>query len=230
MSRISRDEATAGGGGNGAAPSPHVRAKRAKRREEILHAALAEVREAGYHAATLEGIAERVGIRKAALYHYFPDKDAILYACHRESLSELERLMASSARCCEGPSERVSYLIREHVRVMTETLEGSPLAFEVPALSPERREEIVAGRDRYERLLRELIVDGVAAGVFRPVDAKVAVFAILGSINWIARWYSPGGRMTGAELGEQFADYLLGGLMAGPTVIAGEARRSGAGE
>lgn len=213
MSRTSVDEGTYARGVDGAGgPSAHVRAKRARRREEILRAALAEVRDEGYHAATLEGIAERVGIRKAALYHYFPDKDAILYACHRESLSELERLMASSLACCEGPAERLSYLIREHVRVMTETLEGSPLAFEVPALSADRRNEIVAGRDRYEHLLRELIAEGSAAGVFRAVDPKVAVFAILGAINWIARWYRPGGRMTAGELGEGFADYLLGGL------------------
>ena len=208
---MSRKDGSKGADGG---PSAHVRAKRARRREEILHAALAEVREQGYHAATLEGIAERVGIRKAALYHYFPDKDAILYACHRESLAELERLMAASAACCEGPAERLSYLIREHARVMTETLEGSPLAFEVPALSPERRAEIVAGRDRYEGLLRRLIEEGVAAGEFRAVDPKVAVFAILGAINWIARWYQPGGRMTGTAVGERFADYLLGGLYA----------------
>jgi len=209
MSRVSASS------GSRAAPnsaSAHVQAKRARRREEILHAALAEVREEGFHTATLEGIAERIGIRKAALYHYFPDKDAILYACHRESLAELERLIAASLDSCAGPAERLAFFIREHVRVMTETLEGSPLAFEVPALSAERRAEIVAGRDAYERVLRDLIADGVAAGAFRTVDPKVAVFAILGAVNWIARWYRPDGRMTGSELGEQFADYLLGGL------------------
>lgn len=209
---MSKTSAASGSRSAPTSASAHVQAKRARRREEILHAALAEVREHGFHTATLEGIAERVGIRKAALYHYFPDKDAILYACHQESLAELERLMATSLECCLGPVERLAFLIREHVRVMTETLEGSPLAFEVPALSAERRAEIVAGRDAYERVLRDLIADGVAAGVFRSVDPKVAVFAILGAVNWIARWYRPDGRMTGTELGEQFSDYLLGGL------------------
>ena len=80
--------------------SPHVRKKRERRRGEILHAALATVRERGYHATTLDDIADRLGIRKTALYHYFPDKDAILYACHRESLSELDRLIQDSAACC----------------------------------------------------------------------------------------------------------------------------------
>jgi TetR/AcrR family transcriptional regulator len=193
--------------------SPHVSAKRQKRRAEILHAALSAFRENGFHETSLEDIAGRLGVRKTALYYYFPDKDALLYECHRESLAELDRMMEESAQCCSGPVERLRYLIREHVRVMTETLEGSPLAFEVPALSERRRAAIIAGRDRYERLLRELVGEGGRTGELRDADPQVAVFAILGAINWIARWYRPGGRLQAAELGEQFADYLLGGLL-----------------
>jgi AcrR family transcriptional regulator len=192
--------------------SEHVRAKRQKRRREILHATLEAVRERGYHATTLDDISERLGIRKTALYHYFPDKEAILYECHRESLAELDRLIEESARCCQGPVDRLHYLIREHVRVMTETLEGSPLAFEVPALGADRRAEIVAGRDRYERVLRGLISEGVRTGQFREQDPKLAVFAMLGAINWISRWYRPGGRVNARVLGEQFSTYLVRGL------------------
>lgn len=192
-------------------PSPHVRAKRQRRRTEILHAALRAFRERGYHATTLEDIAEQLGIRKTALYHYFPDREAILYACHQESLAELSRIL-TGARKLASPPERLAFVIREHVRVMTDTLEGSPLAFEVTALSPDRQREIIAARDRYERALRRMIQDGVAAGDFRPTNPKTAVFAILGAINWIARWYRPDGALTADELGAEFAEHLLGGL------------------
>jgi AcrR family transcriptional regulator len=202
---------------NGAASatrlSPHVLQKRERRRREILRAALTAFREQGFHATSLEDIAARLGMRKTALYHYYRDKDTILFECHRESLAELDRMMEASVECCTAPVERLAYLIREHVRVMTETLEGSPLAFEVPALTPQRRAEIVAGRDRYEQLLRSLVAEAVAAGAFRAVDPKLAVFAILGAINWIARWYRPDGGVGAAELGEEFADHLLRGLI-----------------
>jgi len=191
--------------------SAHVRAKRERRRTEILHAALRAFRERGYHATTLEDIAEQLNIRKTALYHYFPDKEAILYACHQESLAELSRILAG-AREREGAAEQLAYVIREHVRVMTEELEGSPLAFEVSALSPDRRTEIIAGRDRYEAVLRDLVARGVKKGELRPVDPKIAVFAILGAINWIARWYDPEGGADGTALGEEFADLLIRGL------------------
>jgi AcrR family transcriptional regulator len=194
--------------------SPHIREKRRRRRQEILHAALRAFKERGYHATTLDDIAERIGVRKTALYHYFPDKEAILYECHRESLTELERLM-KEARELDTASEQLAHVIREHVRVMTDTLEGSPLAFEVTAFSPERQKEMIAARDRYEHELRRIIDRGIEEGEFRRVDSKIAVFAVLGAINWIARWYSPEGSVHAPELGEQFAEHLVGGLTCG---------------
>ncbi len=201
--------------------SPRVRAKRERRREEILRAALRAFREHGYHQTTLDDIAERLDVRKSALYHYFPDKESILYECHRESLGELERIV-TEARTLAAPRERLRHVIREHVRVMTNTLEGSPLAFEVTALSPKRREQVIASRDQYEREVRRIVEQGIRDGEFRRVDAKVAAFAMLGAINWIARWYRPEGTLQADTLGAQFADHLLDGL--GATGIAGRTR------
>jgi TetR/AcrR family transcriptional regulator len=194
--------------------SIRVREKRDRRRKEILHAALRAFREKGYHGTTLDDIAERFGVRKTALYHYFPDKEAILYACHQESLAELDRILAGT-RALSTAGERLAHVIREHVRVMTETLEGSPLAFEVTALSAERQRDVIAGRDRYEKALRRIIAQGVVAHEFRQLNPKIAVFAILGSINWISRWYRPEGALQADELGREFAEHLVGGLTCG---------------
>lgn len=196
--------------------SPKVRTKRLRRRAEILDAAMQSFREKGYHETMLDDIAQRVGIRKTALYHYFPDKASLLYECHLVSLRELDRVM-KAARDEQVPAEeRLNVLVREHVRIMTDTLEGSPSAFEVSALSPEHQRDIIAGRDRYERGLRALIRDGIDRGEFRPVDVKTVVFAILGAVNWIARWYHTGGSLDSQALGQHFADYLVGGLACRP--------------
>jgi AcrR family transcriptional regulator len=200
--------------GGATSTSPHIREKRRRRRQEILHAALRAFKERGYHATTLDDIAEQIGVRKTALYHYFPDKEAILYECHRESLAEIDRLM-KEARELDTATEQLAHVVKEHVRVMTDTLEGSPLAFEVTAFSAERQKEMIAARDRYERELRRIIDRGIKEGEFRAVDSKIAVFAVLGAINWIARWYRPEGSVQAAELGAQFADHLVGGLTCG---------------
>ena len=207
--------------------TPHVHAKRERRREQIRAAALKAFRDRGYHATTLDHIAEQLGVRKTALYHYFPDKDAILYECHREWLAELDRILVASRKLA-SPAERLRYLIVEHVRVMTETMGGSPLAFEVPALAHERQVEIIAGRDAYERELRRIVDQGIRTGAFRRVDAKVATFAILGAINWVARWYRPEGALDAATIGAQCADHLVGGLAPAPKPRAAHGPRAGA--
>ncbi len=191
--------------------SPHVQEKRRRRRAEILHAALRAFRERGYHATTLEDIADEIGVRKTALYHYFPDKEAILYECHKESLAEIERL-TKEAKKLDSATEALEHVIREFVRVMIDTFEGSPLAFEVSALSEDHQDEVIAARDRFERRLRKIIDEGKKSGAFGSVDSKIAVFAILGAINWIARWYRPEGSLHAPELGAEFANYLVGGL------------------
>jgi TetR/AcrR family transcriptional regulator len=192
--------------------SPHVREKRRRRRAEILHAALRAFRDRGFHATTLDDIARHVGVRKTALYHYFPDKQTILHACHREASAELARIVRE-AGALETAREQLTHVIREHVRVMTETLEGSPLAFEVTAFSPARQQELMAARDAYERAVRRIIERGIRRREFRRMDAKVAVFVILGAINWIARWYRPEGALHAPELGAQYAEHLVRGMV-----------------
>src|SRR5574342_1372672 len=96
--------------------SAHVRAKRQRRRVEILRAALRAFRDKGYHATTLDDIAQQLGVRKTALYHYFPDKEARLHACHREGLEERDRIV-SEAQALRDPAERLGHLIVEHVGV-----------------------------------------------------------------------------------------------------------------
>ena len=192
--------------------SPRVREKRQRRQAEILRAALAAFRERGYHATTLDDIAERLGVRKTALYHYFPDKDAILFACHRRSLALLSSHLAEARQRHRSAGEQLRYIVQEHVRVITNSADGSPLAFDVPALAPPLHQRAIAARDRYERGLRAIIAEGVRRGEFRTVDPKMAAFVMLGAINWIARWYHPGGSIDPNDLGRQFADQLLGGL------------------
>ena len=96
---------------------------------------------------------------------------------------------------------------------MTEALGGSPLAFEVTSLAPERQAEIIAARDRYERDLREIVALGMREGTFRRGDPKIAAFILLGALNGIARWYHPGGAYDAAALGDAFAEQLVGGLL-----------------
>ena len=190
-----------------------MRARRERRRSEILRAALSAFRERGYHATTLDDIVGPLGLQKTALYHYFPDKRSILLACHQDSIAELERIVAEAARI-PGAEARLAHVIREHVRVMTEALGASPLAFEVSSLDPREQASIVAARDRYEHALRDILALGMREGVFRRGDPKLEALIVLGALNGIARWYRPAGAWDAHALGDAFVHQLVSGVLA----------------
>lgn len=197
-----------------AAHRPRIERRRRRRRAQIMRAAMHALREKGYQATTLDDIAERVGMRKTALYHYFRDKETILYGCHRETLTNLARIMRKGRRL-KSATERLSYLIREHVMVMAGRLGGSPLTLEVAVFTGEHREVLIAARDRYEREVREIIEQGMREGEFRAGDAKTAAFVVLGALNWIANWFRAEGELRPAELADRFVVQLLLGLVDG---------------
>ena len=60
--------------------------------------------------------------------------------------------------------------------------------------------------------MRDIIQQGIDQGVFTPGDPKLIEFAMMGAINWIAKWFDPAGPQTSTTIGDAFADYLVGGL------------------
>ncbi|HYM24049.1 MAG TPA: TetR/AcrR family transcriptional regulator C-terminal domain-containing protein, partial [Vicinamibacterales bacterium] len=75
------------------------------------------------------------------------------------------------------------------------------------------RAAVIAKRDRYERGVRALIVEGVRRGKLRAADATVATRAFLGALNWTAQWYRPGGQLDSRAIADRVADYAVGGLL-----------------
>ena len=67
-------------------------------------------------------------------------------------------------------------------------------------------------RDRFDRGMRLILEEGIATGAFAPGDPKLVAFAMLGALNWIARWFSPAGPASSDEIATRFADYLIAGL------------------
>lgn len=168
----------------------------------------------GFYGTSMDEIAEELLLTRGSLYYYFKDKEEILALCHETALEAMldvtDRVRASHL----PPDQALRRIVVEHVRVMVDKFHGTALALQFDALDPKRRAAVVSVRDTYERSVRDVIADGIARKVFRPVDPKLATFAILGAINWLARWYRAGGGASADEVGEAFADLYLAGLLA----------------
>jgi len=182
-------------------------------RLEILKSAAAAFRRRGYYGASVDEIASALHMTKGNLYYYFKDKEDILFACHEFSLDLLLKMLKKAEDSPHPPQEKLRRIIVSFVHTMIDELRGTTLTMDVQALSASRRKRVIAKRDRFDRGIRRIITDGIKEGVFRPADPKLATFAILGSVNWIPYWFDPYGEANSVEIGEEFAEHLVSGLM-----------------
>jgi len=190
-------------------PRPRVERKRI----EILRAAAAIFRRRGYHGASVDQIANALNMAPGNLYYYFRNKEEILFACHDYSLDVLLGLMSEVETDSSPPDEKLRRLILAFIHMMLDELQGTALTLDLQALSPPLLKRIIAKRDRFDHGMREIIQQGIDQGLFRPGDPKMIGFAMMGAVNWITKWFDPEGPMTSEEIGQRFADYLVGGLL-----------------
>jgi AcrR family transcriptional regulator len=196
----------------GSHPTDSRAATNASTRVEILKSAAIAFRRLGYHGATVEQIAAALKMKKGNLYYYYRNKEEILLACHQYSLDRLLALLEEVERSQAAPDQKLRRLIVSFVHTILDELHGTALFLDLEALTVTHRKLVVARRDQFDHGMRRVIEDGVRAGVFGNIDAKLLSFAILGAVNWIPRWYQPNGPASSQEIADHFADYLIGGL------------------
>ena len=194
------------------APSTDLTPKVRGRKREILAAASRVFRRRGLHATGMREVAAELGMTAGNLYYYFANKQALLAFCQEDTLSALLALVRRVRERGLPPDRALAAVIVGHVEVLNETRPGSLAHLEVEALDEEHRGEIRSRRNAYERALRRLVAESVAAGTFSPVDPRVATLAILGALNWTVKWYEPGRGASAREIGRTFAELLLRGL------------------
>jgi len=167
----------------------------------IVGAALDSFAERGFHGTSLKHIAQGSGLSTAALYVHFASKEELLFALSRRGHALALDLVRKAA------AESLDVLVRaftiwhaEHRTI------ARVVQYEQGALSAEHREEVAALRRETERVVRERVEHGMAAGVFTVPDARAAAAAVLSLGIDVARWYSPDGRWTPDELADHYAD------------------------
>ena len=188
-------------------------ASTADRRIEILKSAAAAFRRRGYHGASVDEIASALEMTKGNLYYYFKNKEEILFACHEYSLDKLLRLMDGVQAESITPEAKLRKLMLAFVHLILDDLHGTALTLDPEALSPAMLKRIIAKRDQFDHGIRAIIQQGIDHGQFRPGDPKMIEFAMMGAVNWISKWFDPAGAQTSDQIGDAFAEYLVGGLL-----------------
>lgn len=176
-------------------------------RAQIVAAAASVFRQRGYGGATLNDIADVVGIHKASLYHHITSKQELLMNILDSGLARstpaLETIVAdpSLASC-----ERLDRAVRMHVGEVFSTQDIIAVFVRGfgDVTDADRREAYLGKRRRYEATFGSIIEECVVAHD-HPDDPHLLRLLLLGMCNSIATWYSPAGSNSEQEIVEQAA-------------------------
>lgn len=168
----------------------------------------------GYDGTSLGELAASVGVTKAAIYHYFPNKKAIYEAIIVRTLEGLRQHVLQATMQTSGPEEALAGFMTAHADFFEEHYNGF-LTMLVGYGGMENVVMIAEAqklRGEHEQALRRIIADGVAQGAFRRVDIDVTSRAVLSMLNWMVRWFKPGKGRRAAAFAQDYCDLMLGGL------------------
>jgi len=195
---------------------PHTCAM--SRRAEILERAAEVFDERGYRGASVEELARRVGLRKGSLYHHVRSKEQLLGEVLLRGMALLHGGIPEAEAAGVPPAEKVRAAIRFHLEWMAaEPHVTGVFLREVRHLPPRLRRRLQAEVKEFEGRWVHLIREGMAAGAFRAdLDPKFTVYAILGLVNSVHRWYRPDGRLPMKRIADLCADMALDGLRHRP--------------
>lgn len=183
-------------------------------RSEILQAAAQVIRVKGFHAASMQDIANAVDLRKASLYHHISSKQEILLRLLDLAMDLLIERIGEVVESDETPKERIRQAIATYLEILTQEGDlAAVLLLEYRSLKPELRKKHQPRRDLFESLWRDLIREGIDEGQFAPYDPSLVAKSLLGTMNWTITWYRQKGDLGGREIGHYFADIFLEGLL-----------------
>lgn len=169
------------------------------KRRAILDHSAELFSEHGYDRASMSKISEACGVSKANLYHYYKDKDALLFDVIRTHLEKLLQVVRAADRPGSSPEPRLEALARALLEAYRDAdaqhnVQINSLRF----LSPERQTELKGMERQLVQIFSEAVA-GVAPQIAGTPLLKPVTMALFGMLNWHYLWFKEGGTITRAD-------------------------------
>ncbi|GAA1241827.1 TetR/AcrR family transcriptional regulator [Kitasatospora nipponensis] len=176
----------------------------------LLLAAVDSFASRGYHATTTRDIATAAGMSPAALYIHYPSKAALLAEISRHGHAATLALVEEAVAHGGDPLTRMRHLVEGftawHARGHTV---GRIVNYELRALPPEDFAVVAELRRRIEDTVKQVIEDGVAAGLFEVPETRTAARAVTSLGIDVARWYNERSSESPEQLGQRYGELVL---------------------
>jgi AcrR family transcriptional regulator len=186
-------------------------------RENIRAAAVKLFAEYGYHAAPLRDIARLAGIQAASIYYHYVNKEALLVEIMETHMRQLNSRLEHILDAQSDPQKRLYEAIANHIHLHTRyKAEFFIIDTEIRALEGENHAYIISLRDHYEKLMQELLRDGMEKNVFRRSDVKVLSYAVIAMCTEVSTWFKPDGRLGVQQVIDLYSQMISHGILDRP--------------
>ena len=176
---------------------------------KISEIALHLFAERGYAAVSMRQIASKVGLQAGALYNYFPDKQTILADL---LINHMENLLQTwhKQKLPQKSDKLLEFFVDFHIEYHLNRPEEVFIAYmELRNLNPDNFQKIEKLRNKYERILSEILTVGVNKNLFSCGNTKVTSLAIIGMLKEVHTWYKKGGKISVPEMKSIYREIVL---------------------
>jgi AcrR family transcriptional regulator len=184
--------------------------------KKIVEIASKLMSERGYKGASLDQIADSVGIHKSTLFHYFRSKEQLLMAVleisTEEVIKDLEAIIRNRHLNLE---EKLRQSIINHLESQLRYYYSVNVYHsEIRFLSGRNKQKFLKRREHYglcfQRLIEEIgKSDTKKYAHFRKLNSKIVAFGILGMCNWTAKWFKASGPLKPKDVADIFCSMLM---------------------
>lgn len=161
---------------------PRQAERREQARRRLLDAALSVFDEKGYSDSSLGQVAQRAGVSRALIYHYFGSKDALLLALHEELDQALLKRVQAAVASPGTPLENLAQGARAFLQAAADLPAARIMLLDTPAV-PALRKHIEEGQREWTDLIEKELLRGIQREMIAHVDPGMTARVLLGALQ-----------------------------------------------
>ena len=183
--------------------------------KELLVVAADIFAKKGYKATSVREIAEKAGINKATIYHYFSSKEEMLFKimdnAMEEALKNLEKIRAENIDPMTKLENVLKFYSKYYVSKQADLI---LLVNELNSLKEEYKNLLIEKERKYVELMKSILFELKEKGMLKDeLPITVIVFTFFSIIHYTIKWYNPKGEIKVEELSKYFVDIFTQGIL-----------------
>ncbi len=180
--------------------------------ESILRVAAEVFIQHGYDATSMGMLAEKLGITKSAIYHHVPSKEYLLQLALDRALDSLEAILVDPLASTGSAIDRLMYVLRSSVDVLTEQLPFVTLLLRLRG-NTELERTALERRRAFNHVIADLVDDARTDGDIRSdIDPRTTTRLLFGMIGSVVDWYRPDGPVSAEVVANDVVAVAFGGV------------------